>query len=135
VKNSLLLTGLFLFLSTGCLFAQTHVLTGGLDTDTIWLTARPGGVSATDTLIYENGRLGGRFFIYFNGPQRRYFQVDPALRPNWIGHKIKPHKTLRIPIVFSPPAGFTGEAHAEFEIQGLSGNPWVFAIVVGKSSE
>jgi hypothetical protein len=118
----------------GRLSAQTQVLKGAFLRDTVTLTAKQGTICPTDTLLFEIGRYGGRIGIYFEGPQRKYFWVDPALRPVWLGHKFKPHKTLRIPVAFAPPVGFTGEAHAVLKVNGLSGVPWLEVVMIGVST-
>lgn len=126
--TSILLT---LILSTGRLAAQRSYTLTHYVGDTMTLTARAGDISTTDTLVYVEGRIGGRFDVYFEGPQHKFFKVDPKLAPKWLGHKLKPHATLKIPIVFMPPPGFTGTAHARMRVQGISGTPWFFVELIG----
>ena len=125
------MTGLLFSLSTSNAAAQTFVLTGH---DTIRITAKQGTTSLPDTLVFEQGRLGGRYFIYFRRGQDKWFKIDPSLKNRFNGHKLKAHEILRVPIVFCPPAGFTGEAHTVFYIEGFSG-PWISAEIVGISMD
>jgi hypothetical protein len=88
-----------------------------------------GTVSVADTLTMDAGRLGGRFHLYYEGDQAKYFK--PAVP---IGHKIKHHCILKMAFVFAPPASFTGTARGKLRIKGLSGNTWTVVDLEGTST-
>ncbi len=82
-------------------------------------TAVRGATSQPDTIRLETERYGGRYRIFFDGAGSKFFRVIEP-QDKWI--KMKKHETVKLLVVFSPPASFEGEIFADVWINALAGN-------------
>ena len=108
---------LVLLLLAGGVSAQNYVTTVQVHEDSLVFSASKGSVSKPDSITISAGRIGGRFHSYFEGQQAGYFKFTGRV---W--KKVKRYDTIKLALVFAPPASFQGEARAKLRIKGISLN-------------
>jgi len=118
---------LIFVLLAGRLSAQNYVTTVNVEQDSLLFSAPAGGTSEADSLTISAGRIGGRFHLYFEGSQAGYFKLTGRV---W--KKVKQHDSIKLALLFSPPASFKGIARAQLRVKGISLNTWKVVQLVGR---